>query len=206
MSSDYFDDDPEFVKALAEVPLPSGDAAALDIPTSQDEYELGSDGMPPSTQPCLKRRRTPESEEEPDDTRATSHNILRSVDQDTTKSAYLTSHTYGASRFGEFGEYMQRKRQKLQIQNAEIDDDNDAPEQSSSRIFRGLQIYVSLSTCLRIAPTSPFVDQRMDRAFRARATPVDHQARRYLPCLSGQEEPSVSHIRPLYVSLPHFLP
>jgi DNA repair protein REV1 len=43
---------------------------------------------------------------------------------------------YGASHFGQFGEYMRRKRAKLQIQNAVLAQTED------SGIFRGLSIYV----------------------------------------------------------------
>ena len=43
---------------------------------------------------------------------------------------------YGASHFGQFGEYMRRKRAKLQIQNAALAQTED------SGIFRGLSIYV----------------------------------------------------------------
>ncbi|KAH9948124.1 DNA repair protein [Amylocystis lapponica] len=87
--------------------------------------------MPPPSQPCLKRPRSPISDDEDG---SELHGVLTSVD-----SSYLTSHTYGASRFGEFGEYMSRKRAKLQIQNADIDAEGDA----SSRIFNGLQIYIN---------------------------------------------------------------
>ncbi|KAK7467413.1 deoxycytidyl transferase [Stygiomarasmius scandens] len=48
---------------------------------------------------------------------------------------------YGAAHFGDFGEYMRRKRAKLQIQNAEITKDetlNEAPQ-----IFKGISIYIN---------------------------------------------------------------
>ena len=54
---------------------------------------------------------------------------------------YLDSDTYGASRFGGFGEYMRRKRAKLQIQNAEIGDPPGAGA-SKSDLFNGLSIHV----------------------------------------------------------------
>ncbi|KAF8352243.1 hypothetical protein F5887DRAFT_1277909 [Amanita rubescens] len=44
---------------------------------------------------------------------------------------------YGASHFGQFGEYMRRKRAKLQIQNAVLAQTED------SGIFRGLSIYIN---------------------------------------------------------------
>jgi DNA repair protein REV1 len=43
---------------------------------------------------------------------------------------------YGASSFGDYGEYMSRKRAKLQIQNADMVD-------LKSTIFEGIEIYVS---------------------------------------------------------------
>ena len=43
---------------------------------------------------------------------------------------------YGASHFGQFGEYMRRKRAKLQIQNAVLAQTED------SGIFRSLSVYV----------------------------------------------------------------
>ncbi len=43
---------------------------------------------------------------------------------------------YGASHFGQFGEYIRRKRAKLQIQNAVL------AQTENSGIFRGLSIYV----------------------------------------------------------------
>ncbi|KAK2460652.1 hypothetical protein APHAL10511_007122 [Amanita phalloides] len=45
---------------------------------------------------------------------------------------------YGASHFGRFGQYMRRKRAKLQIQNAAI-----AQGEHDSHIFHGLSIYIN---------------------------------------------------------------
>ncbi|RPD55674.1 DNA repair protein [Lentinus tigrinus ALCF2SS1-7] len=142
-SSDYFDDDPEFLKAIAEIQLPA----------IADEPELLSSAEPPRAQRpkpledepprTQKRLRSPEDDFEDDDG-AHYHNVLNAVDANDDES--LNSYTYGASRFGEFGEYMTRKRAKLQIQNAELEDDEDvqggeaAPK---SRIFQGLQIYIN---------------------------------------------------------------
>lgn len=56
-------------------------------------------------------------------------------------SSYLDSDTYGASRFGGFGEYMRRKRAKLQIQNVEMGDTPSAIA-STSKLFSGLSIHV----------------------------------------------------------------
>ena len=83
-----------------------------------------------------KRLRSPEVEEDGADY----HQVLSSVD---AKESYMNTHTYGASRFGQFGEYMSRKRAKLQIQNAEITNEDDGAS-SSNKIFNGLQIYVRI--------------------------------------------------------------
>lgn len=56
-------------------------------------------------------------------------------------SSYLDSDTYGASRFGEFGDYMRRKRAKLQIQNAEMED-SPRGKASGDQLFKGLSIHV----------------------------------------------------------------
>ena len=159
-SSDYFDDDPEFLKALSELPLPEPEpeqdaghrslsvaeepnSGPSQVPTSPDDEE------PPRTQPSRKRARSLERpwvpEEDSDDSSgANYHNVLNAVDaNDDDDGGYLRSHTYGASRFGEFGEYMARKRAKLQIQNAE-EEEEEEPETETvhSRIFQGVQIYV----------------------------------------------------------------
>jgi DNA repair protein REV1 len=78
-----------------------------------------------------------------------------------TTSSHMDSDTYGASRFGGFGEYMRRKRAKLQIQNAEMGDTPDAST-SKSKLFNGLSIHVGRPShicwpmCLRES------DQRLD--------------------------------------------
>jgi hypothetical protein len=74
-----------------------------------------------------------------DENQAQAHSPANSPIQIT--NSYLDPDTYGASRFGEFGEYMRRKRAKLQIQNAEM---GGTPEvvASKSRLFNGLSIHV----------------------------------------------------------------
>ncbi|KAI0781503.1 DNA repair protein [Trametes elegans] len=137
-SSDYFDDDPSFLQAITEVPLPTS------VPRNE------SDAPPPAQQPTReghpaalkqrsqKRARSPDDLGRDDGTQY--HGVLTSVDEEGV--SYLNSHTYGAARFGEFGEYMARKRAKLQLQNAEMDVDGEDPDQKS-KIFRGLQIYIN---------------------------------------------------------------
>ena len=55
----------------------------------------------------------------------------------------IENDTYGASRFGGFGEYMSRKRAKLQIQNAELEQPSATGDGAKSQIFKGIAIYVS---------------------------------------------------------------
>ena len=47
------------------------------------------------------------------------------------------ANVYGASHFGQFGEYMRRKRAKLQIQNTAL-----AQVESNAGVFDGLSIHV----------------------------------------------------------------
>ena len=156
-SSDYFDDDPEFLKAINEVAIP-GDAGPSPSKTSptkpapvNDEpnpFE-DADEPPPLTQRALKRQRSPDDDLYADEEEGVQyHGVLNAVDGNDKgdDESYLQSFTYGASRFGEFGEYMARKRAKLQIQNQEIEcgEDDNTPK---SRIFSGLQIYVRSSCC-----------------------------------------------------------
>ena len=131
-SSDYFgDDDPAFLQALQDIELPG---------ETSHPNTLHKDETPNNASLRLKRAREPTSDDE--DTPRTRHTVLASIDDDAEKSKYLQSNIYGASSFGGFGEYMSRKRAKLQIQNAEMDEEEKGG-QSESRIFRGLQIYVS---------------------------------------------------------------
>lgn len=171
-SSDYYDNDPEFLKALTEV--------AIDGEVGQTE-EGG-----PSRQLASKRPRDPDSDKEGSDL----HDVLSSVDTCEHNVTYLDNHTYGASRFGEFGEYMSRKRAKLQIQNAEMDRDE---REGTPRIFKGLQIYVRLLHVVEftVHVTNSSVDQWLDGAFRPELTGAHHQAWRNIPSISRQEEPSV---------------
>jgi hypothetical protein len=68
------------------------------------------------------------------------HSPVHSPDGGT--SSYLDSDTYGASRFGGFGEYMRRKRAKLQMQNAEMGGSTPTVIASTNRLFSGLSIHV----------------------------------------------------------------
>ena len=53
---------------------------------------------------------------------------------------YLNSHAYGAATFGGFGEYMVRKRAKLQVQNQTLT--SGPGSETNPEIFQGVGIYV----------------------------------------------------------------
>ncbi|PPQ77576.1 hypothetical protein CVT25_011368 [Psilocybe cyanescens] len=122
-SSDYYDDeDPQFLEALNAAVLP-GDIPQ-DILQEDDNlrYLIPSKEFepPPPTQPSTKRRYSDILSEE-------------------TKGVPITpdDDVYGPAHFGDFGEYMRRKRAKLQIQNADLAQFSDAG------IFKGISIYIN---------------------------------------------------------------
>ena len=148
-SSDYFDNDPDFLRALGEFDLPGG-SSPLQAARPGDAVQVTSSPTreperPPSTQSRLKRPRPDDGDDEEEG--LARHRGLTSIDGDPKKAVYLASNVYGAAHFGDFGEYMSRKRAKLQIQNAEMDEEaGDVREVvPKSRIFKGLQIYVRRS-------------------------------------------------------------
>ncbi len=165
-SSDYFSkDDPSFLQALEEAVLP-GDVEQKPSNSggsgSDDNFEA-----PPLSQPCLKRRYLPSSDDEqgarhqdsgdepfepppltqPCLKRKYDDDSLSDNDEEGGPSTSTKRHRteqgddaiYGPAHFGDFGEYMQRKRSKLQIQNSEF-------ESNGRGIFKGLAIYVSDQT------------------------------------------------------------
>ncbi|KAF8061713.1 hypothetical protein FPV67DRAFT_1783584 [Lyophyllum atratum] len=125
-SSDYYDDDDSmFLEALTTAVLP-GDIIQDDaIQEDADASPVESQELepPPATQPSLKRTRLEAYEER----------RLAQVDK------AQDDEIYGPSHFGDFGEYMRRKRAKLQIQNADIE----GVDGDGSRIFHGLAIYIN---------------------------------------------------------------
>jgi len=76
--------------------------------------------------------------EDLDETPSSHHAIPLEERQDLSDE---DQETYGASTFGGFGQYMRRKRAKLQIQNAQMDDTDDNSSEKR-RIFQGIAIYV----------------------------------------------------------------
>lgn len=115
-SSDYFEpDDDSFLDALQNAVLPGDIEKDIISDAGHDSDELEA---PPSTQPSLKRQ--------------------RDLYEDKVDDA---EDTYGAAHFGDFGEYMRRKRAKLQIQNTDMSQGDSG---NKSNIFQGLAIYVSV--------------------------------------------------------------
>jgi hypothetical protein len=102
-----------------------------------DELSLPQLESPIPAQSKYKKRAYSVSSD--DELPAVAQPPVHSPDRGT--SSYLDSDTYGASRFGGFGDYMRRKRAKLQIQNAEM---GGAPTAiaSTSKLFSGLSIHV----------------------------------------------------------------
>lgn len=56
----------------------------------------------------------------------------------TSSGSYTDAEAYAPSRFGEMGDYMRRKRLKLQVQNEEVASQQDGKPQ----IFKNIRIYV----------------------------------------------------------------
>ena len=125
-SSDYFEEeDSQFLEALGRAVLPG------DLPNEPDPEEESQElALPPASQPSLKRRH--------------SHTLLYEEKNDSELNV-IENDTYGASRFGGFGDYMRRKRAKLQIQNAELEQPSTTDDMAKSQIFKGIAIYVSPS-------------------------------------------------------------
>src|ERR1700692_2227792 len=104
-SSDYFEpEDPDFNEALQTAVLPG------DAPDFQPEPEVHAD--PTWGQPTLKRSH---SMVEESNVSSSGHYIIPSEEKHDVSDE--DQETYGASSFGGYGQYMRRKRAKLQIQN-----------------------------------------------------------------------------------------
>ncbi|TFK61442.1 DNA repair protein [Pluteus cervinus] len=150
-SSDYYEEeDSAFLEALRTAVLPgdkapsqdkgkgnqeSGNGSGGTKDVEKDEDDEDSDDMkeptpPPATQPSLKKYKL----------EAINQNARARVQRAPEKRKADADDIYGASRFDGFGDYMRRKRAKLQIQNAEIDS---SEGRRDNRIFEGLAIYIN---------------------------------------------------------------
>lgn len=128
-SSDYFEpEDPEFNQALQDAVLPG------DVRTTDSNVTVVAET--PEPRATLKRPRSPSEEA---DIPTTS---FHQVPAGKSREAGDEDDTYGRSHFGAFGEYMRRKRAKLQIQNSAQLEGED--ESEKSRIFEGVAIYVCI--------------------------------------------------------------
>ena len=102
---------------------------------------------------------------------------------------------YGASRFGHFGEYMRRKRAKLQIQNASMD--TEASADGKSNILKGISVYVrscvfaNMNACRRGLGSG----ERLDETVGTRHPETCRSAWRRLPTVPRQE---VDRVRVAY--------
>lgn len=133
-SSDYFEpEDPAFNEALQNTVLPGDveNVSQVDAAFNPEDY-----ADPIRTQHTLKRSHS--MVEDPDET-LSSHRAIPLEERQGLSDK--DEETYGASTFGGFAQYMRRKRAKLQIQNAEMDD-TDEKSSEKSRIFQGTAIYV----------------------------------------------------------------
>ena len=107
-----------------------------------DEPSLPELESPTPAQSRYKKRAYSVSSD--DEHPALAHSPVHAPDNSGTGS-YMDSDAYGASRFGGFGEYMRRKRAKLQIQNTEMGGTTTTVVASTSKLFSGLSIYVGES-------------------------------------------------------------
>ncbi|KAF9028865.1 hypothetical protein BDP27DRAFT_1387042 [Rhodocollybia butyracea] len=102
-SSDYFSSQgSEFLEALAKTKLPG---------------DIGYDGD--ASEDLSKHGEVREVSPPPPNQKALLVSSKRKLEADDSKDSH-DEQIYGAARFGDFGQYMKRKRAKLQIQNKDI--------------------------------------------------------------------------------------
>ena len=118
------------------------DARSVNSSCQDDQLSLPQLESPTPAQSRYKKRAYSISSDDEHPEQA--HPRVHSPDRGT--SSHLNSDTYGASRFGDFGEYMRRKRAKLQIQNAEMGSSTPIVIAPTSKLFSGLSIHVGQPT------------------------------------------------------------
>lgn len=122
-SSDLFGtDDPEYLELLANIPEP------FDVVHAQPQVTTEEAATIPTQNNIISQLKRPHS---PD------HELEFSDQNDI----------YGPSRFHGWGEYMNRKRAKLNIQNNEMLQNGE----QKSTIFKGLALHVCLFVFLKLA-------------------------------------------------------
>ncbi|PVG02317.1 DNA repair protein [Serendipita vermifera] len=120
----FGDDQDDFEEALMEIDFE---------PRSGQNDQTDSKAPGVSATPTTPhKRKHSEVESEPlEDEIDIDHSALANIRRKTDKNDI-----YGASTFGDWGEYMARKRAKLQIQNKDL-------LETGSGIFKGIEIYVN---------------------------------------------------------------
>ncbi|KAI0317485.1 hypothetical protein OF83DRAFT_1283395 [Amylostereum chailletii] len=126
------DDEDEYDRANVSFKLPSLYSTEDEADAVKEDDADVSLEAPPCAQPSLKRARL--DEDDGWHAKPVFHHLRNTDDADD----YLDDHTYGAAHFGEFGEYMRRKRAKLQVQNTALEDGD-----GKSALFKGLAIYIN---------------------------------------------------------------
>ncbi|KIO32567.1 hypothetical protein M407DRAFT_18608 [Tulasnella calospora MUT 4182] len=99
-------------------------------------YTFSSEKKSPSVGTKRKRTASPEPESDVNPTLFTGPRPPKE-----TVSSKNENYVYGAANFGGFGEYMFRKRAKLQIQNVQLADEDEGTKKP--QIFKGVAIYVN---------------------------------------------------------------
>ncbi|KZO95126.1 DNA repair protein [Calocera viscosa TUFC12733] len=147
-SSDLFgSDDPTFLEALARAVLP-GDAPEVkpeDITQLVSiPADVGPRGVKRSRLPSPTRSPSPLDENQFYGGIGSLKSIIHLNGEEEEADSYIVSDTYGASKFNGWGDYMRRKRAKLQVQNSEIEEQDDETQAASKpKIFRGLAIHIN---------------------------------------------------------------
>jgi len=169
MSSDrdlWGDDDPSFLEALTSVVIPNHTPRSTTtntflagrVATSKPQPDATQIGTHPSplgkkrqreTSPGPSHKTTPNPNGSSGNPPKTIIYNLKPAKDDKNSRADTSdpSYVYGAAHFGDYGEYMHRKRAKLQIQNRQLAGATEEEVQKSSHgFFKGVAIYVSYSS------------------------------------------------------------
>lgn len=152
--SQLFDSDPEFLEALANIPLTiesvlphlgtsKSTSNTVTVANQQPQHKLTKRPTPSQVLGKRSRSSSPELQYIHDlsadqAVSQTPSGLFGSRNKDSKEQSF---DVYGPSKFGDFGEYMVRKRAKLQNQNTAIHGGGT----SKPALFTGVQVYVSLA-------------------------------------------------------------
>ncbi|KAF6758150.1 hypothetical protein DFP72DRAFT_1064874 [Ephemerocybe angulata] len=126
----YFDDDSQFLNALQNIVLP-GDIEHDSIQNTENILDGLEDGLEDASQESEELEPPPPGQPRP----SLKRDYSQVEEDDWEEPDQVDEAVYGAAHFDNFGEYMRRKRAKLQIQNSQIG--------QGSQIFKGLAIYIN---------------------------------------------------------------